>query len=194
VNNGRVSYETVKVYACAWHRDRGDAVCSNGLRRPVEPVNQAMIEWLKEHVLREEVIAEALKELRRRLVERAKTRSSRSPSSDLRACCPPHQPTWSDRHLHAALGRDLEKEELEAPLAQIEQVARSAPGTGIDATPRRARGNDACVMRSAAAASGALHDVGPIRDPRRTRNRPRAVTPRRVSASTRRTKKEVSRC
>jgi len=79
VNNGRVSYQTVKVYACAWHRDRGEAVCSNGLRRPVETVDQAMIEWLKENVLREEVITEALRELRRRLAERAKTTDGEVP-------------------------------------------------------------------------------------------------------------------
>lgn len=73
VNNGRVSYDTVKVYACAWHRDRGDTVCSNGLRRPVETVDHAMVDWLHEHVLREEVIAEALQHLRRSLAERANT-------------------------------------------------------------------------------------------------------------------------
>lgn len=78
-NNGRVSYETVKVYACAWHRDRGSAVCANGLRRPVEAVDRAMTEWLHGNVLREEVIAEALRELRRRLAERAKTTGSEVP-------------------------------------------------------------------------------------------------------------------
>ncbi|WP_437786865.1 hypothetical protein [Sorangium sp. So ce1097] len=79
MNNGRVGYETVKIYACAWHRDRGEAVCSNGLRRPVEVVDQALLDWLKEDVLREEVIAEALRELRRRLAERAKTTGSEVP-------------------------------------------------------------------------------------------------------------------
>ena len=72
-NNGRVGYETVKVYACSWHRDRGETVCSNSLRRPVETVDRTVVDWLQANVLREEVIVEALRELRRRLAERAKT-------------------------------------------------------------------------------------------------------------------------
>ena len=71
-DNAKVSYENVRVYACAWHRDRGPAVCDNGLRRPVTTVDEAVINCIRENVLQEEVIAEALRELRRRLGERAK--------------------------------------------------------------------------------------------------------------------------
>lgn len=78
-DNAKVSYENVRVYACAWHRDRGPSVCDNGLRRPVATVDEAVINCIKENVLKEEVIAEALKELRRRLGERAKSVETETP-------------------------------------------------------------------------------------------------------------------
>jgi site-specific DNA recombinase len=75
----KASYENVNAYACAWFKDRGTTVCRNSLRRPVAAVDAAVLEWIREHVLREEVILEALAELRRRLVERTATASSDVP-------------------------------------------------------------------------------------------------------------------
>ncbi len=84
-DNAKVSYENVRVYACAWHRDRGPAVCDNGLRRPVATVDEAVITCIRENVLQEEVIAEALRELRRRLVERAKVVNNELPQLEREA-------------------------------------------------------------------------------------------------------------
>lgn len=65
-DNARVSYTNTRVYACAWHRDRGPEVCGNGLRRPVATVDQAVLEELRQLVT-EEVVGAALRELRRRV-------------------------------------------------------------------------------------------------------------------------------
>jgi site-specific DNA recombinase len=83
--NAKVSDENVRVYACAWHRDRGPAVCDNGLRRPVATVDEAVINCIKENVLPEEVIAEALREMRRRLAERAKSVDNELPQLEREA-------------------------------------------------------------------------------------------------------------
>ncbi|UQA57063.1 recombinase family protein [Polyangium aurulentum] len=84
-DNAKVGYDNVRVYACAWHRDRGPAVCDNGLRRPVATVDEAVVNCIKENVLQEEVIAEALRELRRRLAERAKTAGNEAPELEKEA-------------------------------------------------------------------------------------------------------------
>ncbi len=72
VDQKRHGNEPVKVYICSWHKDRGSAVCANSLRRPVREVDRGMIDWLEQHILREEYVVEALKEVRRRLKERSK--------------------------------------------------------------------------------------------------------------------------
>ncbi|WP_437994738.1 recombinase family protein [Sorangium sp. So ce185] len=84
-DNAKVSYDNVRVYACAWHRDRGPAVCDNGLRRPVATVDEAVINCIKENVLHEEVIAEALREMRRRIAERAKNIDNELPQLEREA-------------------------------------------------------------------------------------------------------------
>lgn len=79
VSNAKVSYENVRVYGCTWHRNRGDTVCRNGLRRPVDTVNHALVDWLVTHVLSEDVVLEALREVRRRLAARAKATTTELP-------------------------------------------------------------------------------------------------------------------
>lgn len=71
VANGRVSYESVPTYGCGWHRDRGQHVCPNGLRRPVAEVDAAVAGWIQGNVLREEVVLDVLAQLRVELAERA---------------------------------------------------------------------------------------------------------------------------
>lgn len=78
-DNGKVSYETVRVYNCAWHRDRGPAVCQNGLRRPIAAVDRAVLAWVRENILQEDVILRALHVLRQRLTDTAKTTSTEAP-------------------------------------------------------------------------------------------------------------------
>ncbi len=60
----------MRVYACSYNRTRGKAVCANGLRRPIDEVNGAVVGWLKHNVLAEGVVTEVIKEIRRRLFER----------------------------------------------------------------------------------------------------------------------------
>jgi site-specific DNA recombinase len=79
VTNGKSSYETIKVYTCSYSRDRGKTVCSNTLRRPIETVNRAVIEWISSNVLSESVVLAALNQLRVQLAERAKTTTSDVP-------------------------------------------------------------------------------------------------------------------
>jgi hypothetical protein len=85
VDNGKSSYENLRVYNCAWHRDRGKGACGNGLRRPISAVDATIIRWIQENVLREEVIVEALAELRRRLTARAKSADTTAPELEREA-------------------------------------------------------------------------------------------------------------
>lgn len=62
---------TIKVYSCNYHRDRGDAVCGNRLRRPVETMDDAVLGWLERNVLHEQIVLEVLDELKSRLASRA---------------------------------------------------------------------------------------------------------------------------
>ncbi|MDI1484712.1 recombinase family protein [Polyangium sp. y55x31] len=78
-DNGKVGYENVRVYNCGWHRDRGSTVCGNGLRRPIAAVDAAVMRFIRENLLREDVILDALQELRRRLCERAKAADTEAP-------------------------------------------------------------------------------------------------------------------
>jgi site-specific DNA recombinase len=76
VTNGRDSSTAIKVYACAYRRSRGEAVCSNTLRRPVATVDSAVLGWVAAHVLTDDVLAEVLRQLRQRLAERSTSAGS----------------------------------------------------------------------------------------------------------------------
>ena len=65
VSNSKAGQEVIKVYSCAYHRERGS--CKNSLRRPVAKVDAVVIDWIRETVLTEAVITGALAELRRRI-------------------------------------------------------------------------------------------------------------------------------
>jgi hypothetical protein len=60
---------------CQYHRTRGEEVCPSSLRRPVEDVDRAVVDYLSRNVLTEEVITDALKILRARLIERTRSTS-----------------------------------------------------------------------------------------------------------------------
>jgi site-specific DNA recombinase len=68
VINGKASYEPIKVYTCAYHRERGTCDCST--RRPVQAVDKAVLGWIEEHLLTEQIIARVFEEIRRRLSDR----------------------------------------------------------------------------------------------------------------------------
>jgi len=79
VTNGKSSYESIKVYSCAYSRDRGKSVCTNTLRRPVDSVNQAVAEWISQNILSEDLVVEVIATVRERLSARAKATSSDVP-------------------------------------------------------------------------------------------------------------------
>jgi site-specific DNA recombinase len=70
VHSAKFGNEKTKLYLCARHHDRGDAVCLSDLRRPVANVDAAVVNWVMANVLNEEVIAATLLELRRRISSR----------------------------------------------------------------------------------------------------------------------------
>ena len=79
VLNGRDGKKPIKVYGCAKHHDAGGAVCPNTLRKPVELVDQTVIDWLQETILTEQFIVRALRKIRQRLSERLVTMDGDTP-------------------------------------------------------------------------------------------------------------------
>lgn len=79
VASGRASKNNIQKYGCGWHRTRGDSVCGCSLRRPVDAVDQAILEWFKQNVLTEKVVLQALKEVRRLLAERSHAADQQAP-------------------------------------------------------------------------------------------------------------------
>jgi hypothetical protein len=75
-NTGRHGTKAVKIYGCQYHRTRGDEVCMASLRRPVEVVDRAVLDYLARTVLTEDVITDALKLLRQRLIGRVRATSA----------------------------------------------------------------------------------------------------------------------
>lgn len=78
-DNGKIGSQTIRVYNCAWHRDRGATVCRNGLRRPVKAVDAAVVEWIRVNLLDDDMISCVVHELRERLGNRAKPETSDAP-------------------------------------------------------------------------------------------------------------------
>jgi site-specific DNA recombinase len=77
-NNGKAGHTPIKVYVCSYHRTRGPEVCGSTVRRPVDRVNEAVVHFLAERVLTEDIITDALKVLRQRLTDRIKATSATS--------------------------------------------------------------------------------------------------------------------
>ena len=75
----RKSYETVAAYACSRRKNQGKDACKNSLRRPVESVDAAVLEWIRDNVLNEEIIAMTLDELHSRLGSQAEISASELP-------------------------------------------------------------------------------------------------------------------
>ena len=64
------------VYLCGFHHDRGAAVCSNAVARPVEDLDGQIIEWIKANVLHEGAIKRLFAETRRRFERQSATRDA----------------------------------------------------------------------------------------------------------------------
>ncbi len=71
VINGKDGRSIIKVYACAWHRDRGDSVCTNTTRRPVDAVDESVTAWIRENILNEGVVAAVLAKVRQQVEDAA---------------------------------------------------------------------------------------------------------------------------
>lgn len=71
VNTTRLGRERIPAYICAYHRDRGPAVCDNITRRPVDILNGLLIDWLRTHVLADTVAQRALQHIRQAVLEQA---------------------------------------------------------------------------------------------------------------------------
>lgn len=80
VARGKKGNENGAVYACSRRKNLGPHACKNSLRRPVESVDAAVIEWIRANVIDEELIAMTLDELRRRLGSRMETSASEVPA------------------------------------------------------------------------------------------------------------------
>ena len=60
--HGRVP---IKAPNGSWARDRGETVCTNSVRRPMEEVDGTIVVWILEHLLQEDVVVEILAVVRR---------------------------------------------------------------------------------------------------------------------------------
>jgi len=85
VLSGRDGTTAFKVYGCANHRDAGNAICANTLRKPVALVDQVVVDWLKENILTERFVVLALRRIRERLRESLQMQSGETPRLRLEA-------------------------------------------------------------------------------------------------------------
>lgn len=131
VTNHKIGRETVQVYTCAYHRDRGDGVCRSTARRPTATVNAAVVEWIRANVLSEEIVLEALKVVRARLEERTAATATELPALEKRATA-----------LRAEIGRLVEALSLsdEKPAPIVEAIAkRQTEASELEARLRAAK-------------------------------------------------------
>ena len=79
VANLKQGKKNIKAYTCSWHRDRGNAVCNNTLRRPVNSVDETVVCWIKKNILSEKVIVATLEVIRSRLRQRSRSEDRELP-------------------------------------------------------------------------------------------------------------------
>lgn len=66
---GKLGSAPAMMYGCSYHHDRGDAVCTNALRRPMADVDAKWIDAVKATVLTEEIVLAVLGVVRKRITE-----------------------------------------------------------------------------------------------------------------------------
>ncbi|MFO0680495.1 MAG: recombinase family protein [Sandaracinus sp.] len=66
----KASHETVRAYACSYHRNRGPEACSNARRRPMADVDAAVTQFLADELRHHGLLEELMGVIRRRLTER----------------------------------------------------------------------------------------------------------------------------
>jgi site-specific DNA recombinase len=72
---GKLGSEPAMIYRC-YNHDRGKAVCTNTLRRPVEEIDARIVEWIRANILQEGVVKHVVGEVRRRIKKQAKTQDA----------------------------------------------------------------------------------------------------------------------
>ena len=75
----RRSYETVGAYACSKRKNLGSFACENSLRRPVESIDKAVLDWIRDNVLTEKMLTRTMDMLRQTLTNRAENADSELP-------------------------------------------------------------------------------------------------------------------
>lgn len=63
--NSKRGGKTIKVYVCGWNRSRGPTVCPVTLRRPVEEVDAAVLDWIQRNVMSPKITRAILAGVRR---------------------------------------------------------------------------------------------------------------------------------
>ncbi|MDD9944298.1 MAG: recombinase zinc beta ribbon domain-containing protein [Myxococcales bacterium] len=64
VHDNKRGQKRVKAYVCLYRRDRGTTVCNNNMRRPVESVDAAVIDFIQEKVLTEALVERICRRMR----------------------------------------------------------------------------------------------------------------------------------
>lgn len=65
VRRGRWGTDTIPLYGCHWHRDRGDSVCAVASARPTTEVDRVVVEWISREVLSADVVRAVVAGVRR---------------------------------------------------------------------------------------------------------------------------------
>jgi site-specific DNA recombinase len=77
--------KVVRIYCCKKHRQSGAAACMNNARRPVSSVNETLLSWIQKRILTEELITQAMKEIRTRLAARSRSSNQELPALEKQA-------------------------------------------------------------------------------------------------------------
>jgi len=83
VARGKKGRVNKAVYACSRRKNLGPRACKNSLRRPVESIDAAVVEWIRRNVLNEELITSTVDELRQRLATRSETATNDRPEIEM---------------------------------------------------------------------------------------------------------------
>lgn len=74
MKTGKFGSKPTRMYLCAYHDDRGSAVCDNSLRRPVEEIDAQLLALVQASFQQEKFIEKIFAEVRRRMTRRSETR------------------------------------------------------------------------------------------------------------------------
>ncbi len=76
VNGNNRGGKPTRAYLCSYHRTRGNEVCPSTLRRPVEAIDSAVIDYLSANVLNDDVVDKTISLVKQHLLDRTHTTST----------------------------------------------------------------------------------------------------------------------